>query len=157
MNPNNSGFYKHTLYPDICLLSDHVPLIIEIGIKEENVDITFKAIKKDSEEEEVFIRDIIKGIRNIDTHELENQTDIQRCTFAVSTIFKDAWTRHSKIKRITKHSKEWWNEQCAECINKYYETGDINSWKAFKSVVHKAKRTFFDQKIQEIVTSSKRP
>jgi len=76
MNPNNSGFNKHTLNPDICLPSDHVPLIIEIGIKEENINITFKAIKKDSEKEEAFIRDIVKGIRNIDTHELENQADI---------------------------------------------------------------------------------
>jgi len=76
INPNNSGFNKHTLNPDICLPSDHVPLIIEIGIKEENINITFKAIKKDSEKEEAFIRDIVKGIRNIDTHELENQADI---------------------------------------------------------------------------------
>jgi len=156
MNPNNLGFNKHTLNPDICLPSDHVPLIIEIGIKEENVDITFKAIKKDSEEEEVFIRNIVKGIRNIDTSELKNQLDIQRCTIALKTIFKDAWSTHSTTKRITKHSKEWWNKQCTICINKYHETGDINSWKAFKSAVQNAKRSFFDQKIQEIVTSNKR-
>jgi len=43
------------------------------------------------------------------------------------------------------------------CINKYHETGDINSWKAFKSAIQNAKRTFFDQKIQEIALSNKRP
>jgi len=40
INPNNTGFNKHTLNPDICLPSDHVPLIIDVGIKEENIDIT---------------------------------------------------------------------------------------------------------------------
>jgi len=156
MNLNNPGFNKHTLNPDICLPLDYVPLIIEVGIKEENVDITFKAIKKDSKEEEAFIRDIIKGIRNIDTSELKNQSNIQRCTVTLETIFKDAWSTHSMTKRITKHSKKWWNEQCTICINKYHETGDINNWKAFKSAMRNAKRSFFDQKIQEIATSNKR-
>jgi len=41
MNPNNLGFNKHTLNPDIHLLSDHVLLTIEVGIKEENIDCTF--------------------------------------------------------------------------------------------------------------------
>jgi len=106
MNPNNVGFNKHFLNPDICLPLDHVPLFIEVGINEENVNISFEAIKKDSEEEKAFIRDIIKGIRKIDTSELKNQTDIQRCANAFATVFKDAWSTHSTTKRITKHSKE---------------------------------------------------
>jgi len=157
INPNNLGFNKHTLNPDICLPSDHVSLIIEVGIKGENIDCTFQAIKKDSKEEKAFIRDILKGIRNIDTSELKNQMDIQRCANTLSTTFKDAWTTHSSTKRITKHSKEWWNEQCTVCINKYHETGDINNWKAFKSAICNAKRLFFDQKIQEIAMTNKRP
>jgi len=157
MNPNNPGFNKHTLNPDIRLPSDHVPLIIEVGIKEENVDITFKAIKKDNKEEEAFIRDLVKGVRNINTSELKNQLDIQRCAANLEKIFKNAWSTHSTTKRITKHSKEWWNKQYTDCINKYHETGDINSWKSFKSAVRSAKRAFFDQKIQEIATSNKRP
>ena len=144
MNPNNMGFNKHILNPDIYLPSDHVPLIIDVGIKEENIDFTFQAIKKDSEEEEAFIKDIIKGVRSINTLDLKNQENIQRCVTTISTTFKAAWSTHSMTKRITKHSKEWWNEQCTECINKYHETGNINSWKAFKSAVLNAKRTFFD-------------
>ena len=144
MNPNNMGFNKHILNPDIYLPSDHVPLIIDVGIKEENIDFTFQAIKKDSEEEEAFIKDIIKGVRSINTLDLKNQENIQRCVTTISTTFKAAWSTHSMTKRITKHSKEWWNEQCTECINKYHETSNINSWKAFKSAVLNAKRTFFD-------------
>jgi len=90
MNPNNPGFNKHTLNPDMWLLSDYILLIIEVGIKEENIDFSFQAIRKDSEEEEAFIRDIIKGIRNINTSDLKNQADIQRCTIALLVTFKDA-------------------------------------------------------------------
>jgi len=78
MNPNNTGFNKYTLNPNICLPSDHVPLIINIGIKEENINITIQAIKKDSKEEETFIKDIIENIRHIDTSDLKSQVDIQR-------------------------------------------------------------------------------
>ena len=99
MNPNNSGFNKHILKPDIRLLSDHVPFIIDVGIKEENIDLTFQAIKKDSEEEKAFIRDIIKGVRNIDTSNLVNLEDIQRCVTTLSASVKNAWAIHSLVKK----------------------------------------------------------
>jgi len=37
--PGNTGFGQHMLYPEIYKPSDHVPLIIEIGIGEINTDI----------------------------------------------------------------------------------------------------------------------
>ena len=70
--------------------------------------------------------------------------------------FKTTWSTHSMTKHITKHSKEWWNKQCTDCINAYHETGDIQSWKAFKTAVRNTKRSFFNQKIQEIAPSNKR-
>ena len=78
MYPNNTGFNKHTLNPNIHLPSNHVPLIIDVGIKKENIDITIQVIKKDSKEEETFIKDIIENIRHIDTSDLKSQVDIQR-------------------------------------------------------------------------------
>ena len=124
MNPNNSGFNKHILKPEIRLPSDHVPLFIEVSIKEENIDFTFQTLKKDSNNEKAFVNDIIKGVKNMDTSHLKNQEDILRCVIAFSSTVKDAWSTHSTTKRITKHSKEWWNEQCSACINKYHESGD---------------------------------
>jgi len=125
MNPNNSGFNKHILKPEIRLPSDHVPLFIEVSIKEENIDFTFQTLKKDSNNEKAFVNDIIKGVKNMDTSHLKNQEDILRCVIAFSSTVKDAWSTHSTTKRITKHSKEWWNEQCSACINKYHESGDV--------------------------------
>ena len=135
MNPNNSGFNKHILKPEIRLPSDHVPLFIEVSIKKENIDFIFQALKKDSDNKIAFVNDIIKGVKSIDTLNLKNQKDILRCVTAFSSTVKDAWSTHSTTKRITKHSKEWWNEQCSVCINKYHELGDIANWKAFKAAV----------------------
>jgi len=92
----------------------------------------------------------------MDSSNLKNQEDIQRCVDGFSSTVKETWSIHSKTKRITKHSKEWWNDQCSACIDKYHESGDIGSWKALKAAVRNAKRTFFDQKIQEITSSNKR-
>jgi len=57
--PSNTGFGQHTLYPEICKLSDHIPLIIEISIGEVNADINIWSIKKDSEKEKEFISSLV--------------------------------------------------------------------------------------------------
>jgi len=75
----------------------------------------------------------------------------------LANIFENAWNTHSKQKCITKHSKEWWNQGCTNCLNRYHESGNLQHWKEFKSVVHSAKRKFFDNKIHEIASSNKRP
>ena len=53
--PGNTGFGQHMLHPKICKPSDHVLLIIEIGIGEINTDINIWSIKKDSDEKKDFI------------------------------------------------------------------------------------------------------
>jgi len=107
MNPNNMGFNKHTLNPNICLPSDHVSLIIDMSIKKENIDIMIQAIKKDSKEEEAFIKDIIENVRPIDTLDLKSQENIQRCVILLTMAFKNAWSIYFTTKCITKYSKEW--------------------------------------------------
>jgi len=57
--PGNTGFGQHMLYPKICKPSDHVLLIIEIGIGEINTDINIWSIKKDSKEEKDFITSLV--------------------------------------------------------------------------------------------------
>ena len=52
LSPNNLGFSYHIFHPDIHKPSDHVPLTIEIGIKEINIDINIWTICKDSKDEE---------------------------------------------------------------------------------------------------------
>jgi len=51
--PDNIEFGWHTLYPKIQKPSDHILLIIKIGIGGINTDINIWSIKKDSEKEKV--------------------------------------------------------------------------------------------------------
>ena len=60
--PDNTGFGRHTLHPEIQKPSNHVPLIIEIGIRGINTDINIWSIKKDSKEEKEFISSLVRGI-----------------------------------------------------------------------------------------------
>jgi len=47
------------LHPEICKPSDHIPLIIEIGIGEINTNVNIWSIKKDSKEEKDFITSLV--------------------------------------------------------------------------------------------------
>jgi len=59
---NNIGFNQHKILPDIRKLSDHMPLIIEVSIQEDNAATTKQSIKKDSDQEKDFIEDITSNI-----------------------------------------------------------------------------------------------
>jgi len=39
----------------------------------------------------------------------------------------------------------------------YYSSKSISDWKIFKKAVKKTKKSFFDEKIQEITSRNKRP
>jgi len=73
----NIGFGRHMLYPKICKPSDHVPLIIKIGIGEINTDINIWSIKKDSEEEKDFITSLVQGVQNLDTSAIRSKANLK--------------------------------------------------------------------------------
>jgi len=65
------------LHPDICKPSDHVPLTIKVGIMETNIDLSFRLISKDSEEEENFIASLINGFSNINSSSIITKEDLE--------------------------------------------------------------------------------
>jgi len=107
INPNNSGFGQHTLHPDLYKPSDHVPLIIEVGIRDTNIDNIIWSICKDSEEEENFITVITNNILTLNTVDIVSNEALETVVQHLASIFNDAWYSHTKRKCITKHSKEW--------------------------------------------------
>jgi len=104
--PNNLGFGKHSLLPEIQRPLDHVPLFINLGISEENINTVIQAIKKDSDEEKNFINKITSSIRNLNTTNITDKNSLLDITSQLSLAYEKAWTKYSKPKCIIKHSKE---------------------------------------------------
>jgi len=75
--PDNTGFGQHMLYPKIHKPSDHVPLIIEVGIREINTDINIWSIKKDSKEEKDFITSLVQGVQSLDTSAIRSKANLE--------------------------------------------------------------------------------
>ena len=69
-------------------------------------------------------------------------------------IIDQAWTKNAKKARFSKHSKQWWTDECNHSLNDYRITRSLKNWKNFKKVVKNVKRTFFDMKIQEVANKS---
>jgi len=65
------------LYPKIHKLSDHVPLITEVDIREINTDVNIWSIRKDNEEEKNFITSLIHGVENLNTLVIRNKENLK--------------------------------------------------------------------------------
>ena len=60
---------------------------------------------------------------------------------------KNAWEKHSKIVKITKYSKSWWDDKYNSNLEKYRASKSLVYWKAFWRTVKNTKHIFFDLKI----------
>jgi len=79
------------LHPKIHKPSGHVPLLIKIDIRKENIDIIIQSIRKNSDEEKDFIETIKPNFRMLDMISMASQTDLQVYTNQLSDIFNKAW------------------------------------------------------------------
>ena len=48
-------------------------------------------------------------------------------------------------------------EECSHSLNNYRTTRSLNNWKSFKKIIKNVKRSFFDEKIQEVTNKSHGP
>ena len=65
-----SELNNHIIHPEWHLSSDHAPLSIMIPISEEFINMHKKSIRKDNNEEEIFVKDIISAIKKLDISNL---------------------------------------------------------------------------------------
>jgi len=148
---------NHSILPDCRLSSDHAPLIIDIPIVDEFIP-TFKfAIPPKSEYETKFIKDVISNFSELDTSHIETIDDLESIVNQLSVIIDQMWVKNAKMSRYSKHSKQWWSESCRSTLLAYRMERSRENWKSFKSAVKNAKRSFFDDKIQEIANKSHGP
>jgi len=62
--------------------------------------------------------------------------------------------KNAKKSKISKHSEQWWSEECKWSLDNYRISRSLENWKNFKKTVKNVKRSFFDDKIQEITNKS---
>ena len=142
---------NHSIYSDWHLSSNYAPLTITIPIAKEFITSSRLSISKGSEEEAVFIKEASVIIRNLNILNLTDNVKLENLVNLFRLRIDWAWEKNAKCIRIMKHSKQWWNKECNQALNKSRTTRSIEDWKSFKKLVKYTKQTFFDTKIQEIV------
>ena len=150
----SSKLNHHSILSESCLLSDHAPLSINIFIYEEVICTSKLLIPPKNDQEIVFIEEIISNFKNLDTSDIGDMEKLERIVNQLGAIIDQAWTKNAKKSKISKHSKQWWIEECSQSLNNYRTTRSLDNWKSFKKVVKNVKRSFFDTKIQEVATKS---
>ena len=110
-----------------------------------------------SKQESAFITDVISKFKNLDTTNFKDIINLEWVVKQLGTIIDQAWTKNAKKSKKSKHSKQWWTEDCSCSLNNYRASRSLENWKKFKKSIRDTKRTFFNNKIQEISNKSRSP
>ena len=150
----SSELDHHSILPESRLSSDHAPLSIDITIFEEIIQTLKLTPAPKSDQETAFIQDIILNFKSLDTSNIKDIDKLECVVNQLGMIIDQAWTKNAKKSKISKHSKQWWSEECKWSLNNYRASRSLENWKKFKKTVKNVKRSFFDNKIQEIANKS---
>ena len=145
---------QHSIHPDSYLSSDYAPLSINIPIDEEIVCTSKSSIPQKSEQETAFVKEVISNFKNLDISNIANTEKLEHIVNQLEVIIDQAWTKNAKKSRISKHSKQWWTEECSCSLNIYRMSRSLGNWKKFKKIVKNIKKSFFNAKIQEVANKS---
>ena len=104
---NSDKLDHHSILPDSQLSSDHAPLLIDIPICDENIHMTKFVIPPGSEQEEEFIKDVIKNFKLLDTSNIGSVERLNHISDQLGSIIVQMWSKNTKKSRISKHSKQW--------------------------------------------------
>ena len=144
----------HSILPDSRLSSDHAPLLIDIPICDEVIQSSKLVISPRSEQEQEFIKDVIKNFKLLDTSNIDTIECLNHIIDQLGSIIEQMWSKNAKKSRISKHSKQWWSNLCSTALNNYRTSRSRENWKSFKTAVKEAKCSFFNSKIQEIAVKN---
>ena len=88
---------------------------------------------------------------------LDSVDDLDLLSTAVSRVISNAWEANARNITVTTRSKKWWNNKCRDALVAYKCTGAREDWHLFRSTTRSTKQSFFDDRIAEIASTSKRP
>ena len=146
---------SHHIHPESRLLSDHAPLSVEIPIIEEVIQSSKFMILPKSDQEKAFIDEVISNFKTLSTNNIDDSNKLDNVVHWLGLIINQAWKNNAKKSRLSKHSKQWWLDECSQALQNYRTSRSLENWKNFKRVVKNVKRSYFDEKIQEIANKRK--
>ena len=62
-------------------------------------------IVKENKEEHIFVKELIKAIKNIETNDISDVDCLDSIILEFVSSLENIWAKNSKIINITKHSK----------------------------------------------------
>jgi len=103
----SSKLNHHSILPESHLSSNHAPLSIDIPIYKEVIYTSKLSIPPKSNQETVFIEEIISNFKNLDTSDIGDMKKLEHIVNQLGAIIDQAWTKNAKKSKISKHSKQW--------------------------------------------------
>ena len=82
------------------------PLIVNLPIASENIQMHRKVLKQDSEEEVAFLLSVSKELSQLDFSALDSVTGLNLLSEAISGLFANCWATYAKRITVTSRSKE---------------------------------------------------
>ena len=148
---------SHHILPENQLSSNHAPLSVEIPIIEEVIQSLKFTIPPKSDQDKAFINEVISNFKSMNTNNINDVIKLDFVIKWIGCIINHTWRNNAKKSRISKHSKQWWLDKCSRALNNYRNSRSLENWKDFKRVIKNVKRSYFDDKIQEIANKRKGP
>ena len=87
------------------LLSNHIPLTVNIMIIEEHTQIRKHTLVKNSEDKENFITELIRAISKLNTENISSKKTLEQIVQTFANNADRIWFKYSKVINITKYSK----------------------------------------------------
>ena len=75
-------------------MSDHAPLIVDLPIASENIQVHRKVLKQDSEEEAAFLLFVSEGLSQLDFSALDSVAGLDMLSEAISGLFANCWATY---------------------------------------------------------------
>jgi len=100
---------------------------------------------------------VILNFKSLNTNNIDNDVKLDFVVKWIGCIIDHTWKNNTKKSIISKHSKQWWSDKCSRALNNYRNSRSLENWKNFKRVIKNVKRSYFNEKIQEIANKRKGP
>jgi len=99
-----------------------------------------------SNHEKAFIDKVILNFKYLNTNNMDDVVKLDCMVKGIDHFINQAWKGNTKKSRISKHSKQWWLDECSQALNNYRNSRSLENWKNFKKVIKNVKRLYFNDK-----------